>query len=199
MGKLILVTGGTRSGKSGFAQNLAESQIGPRYFIATCPNVDPEMDDRIRRHQQARIDRDWLTIEEEVDLVGIFSRMQDSHVCLIDCLTLWVNNLLFREEQSGRILTEQLMQNHCEAFIEQLKKYAGTAICVTNEVGMGIVPENASARLYRDLVGSCNQIMAQAADDVILVSCGIPLVLKSQEYKNIYSALHATFNKEGKK
>ena len=70
------------------------------------------------------------------------------------------------------------MRNHCEEVIEQIKKYAGTTICVTNEVGMGIVPENAAARLYRDLVGSCNQIIAQAADEVILVSCGIPLVLK---------------------
>ncbi len=178
MGKLILVTGGTRSGKSGFAQNLAESLEGPRYFIATCPKVDPEMDDRIRRHQQERDVGEWRTIEEEVDLGSIFGRVRDSRVCLVDCLTLWVNNLLFREEQAGRILTEQRMRNHCEEFIEQLKKYAGTTICVTNEVGMGIVPENAAARLYRDLVGSCNQIIAQAADEVVLVSCGIPLVLK---------------------
>jgi adenosylcobinamide kinase/adenosylcobinamide-phosphate guanylyltransferase len=199
MGKLILVTGGTRSGKSGFAQNLAESQPGPRCFIATCPKVDPEMDERIRWHQQARADGKWLTIEEEFDLGSIFSSIQDSHVCLIDCLTLWVNNLLFREEQSGRILTEKKMRNHCEGFIEQLKRYAGTTICVTNEVGMGIVPENASARLYRDLVGSCNQIVAQAADDVILVSCGIPLILKSHEKATPYSALHATFNKERKR
>ena len=192
MGRLILVTGGTRSGKSGFAQGLAESLAGPRYFIATCPRVDPEMDERIRRHQQARDDGHWQTIEEEINLGGIFSRMPDGQVCLVDCLTLWVNNLLFREEQSGRILTEPMMRRHCGEFIEKLKVFSGTTICVTNEVGMGIVPENSSARLYRDLVGSCNQVMAQASDEVILVSCGIPLVLKGREPR-------AILNKDEKK
>ena len=192
MGKLILVTGGTRSGKSGFAQGLAESLAGPRYFIATCPRIDPEMDERIRLHQQARDDGDWQTIEEEIDLGGIFGMMPGGQVCLVDCLTLWVNNLLFREEQSGRILTEAIMRKHCVRFIEKLKIFSGTTICVTNEVGMGIVPENSSARLYRDLVGSCNQIMAQASDEVILVSCGIPLVLKGREQRT-------TLNKDEKK
>lgn len=179
MGKLILVTGGTRSGKSEFAQSLAESMAGPRYFVATCPKVDPEMDERISKHQQARAAGEWRTIEEEVDLSSIFSRLEDAHVCLIDCLTLWVNNLLFREERSGRVLTEEMMREYCEEFINKTKSYSGTTICVTNEVGMGIVPENTSARLYRDLVGCCNQIVARAAGEVVLVSCGIPLVLKS--------------------
>ena len=197
MGKLILVTGGTRSGKSAFAQGLAETLEGPRFFVATCPKIDPEMDERIRRHQQARSDGKWRTIEEEIDLGSIFSRMPDSQVCLVDCLTLWVNNLLFSEEQAGNLLTEQLLRDHCRVFIEQSQGYAGTTICVTNEVGMGIVPENASARLYRDLVGSCNQVVAQAADEVILVNCGIPLILKSRENVNPHSAIYALFNKEG--
>jgi adenosylcobinamide kinase / adenosylcobinamide-phosphate guanylyltransferase len=187
MGKLVLVTGGTRSGKSGFAQNLAESLAGPRYFIATCPKVDPEMDGRIRRHQKARGDGEWLTIEEEVDLEGVFNKIHGSRVCLVDCLTLWVNNLHYREEMTEKILSEETMRNHCQKFIEQTKQYTGTTICVTNEVGMGIVPENASVRLYRDLVGCCNQVIAKAADEVILVTCGIPLILKSQEKTNPYS------------
>lgn len=179
MGKLILVTGGTRSGKSGYAQSLAESMPGPRYFVATCPKVDPEMDERIRRHQQMREKGDWRTIEEEMDLGGIFSRMENANVCLVDCLTLWVNNLLFQKEQSQEILTEDILRKYCEKFIEQAKRFSGTTICVTGEVGMGIVPENTIARLYRDLVGCCNQVIAQAATKVVLVSCGIPLVLKS--------------------
>jgi adenosylcobinamide kinase/adenosylcobinamide-phosphate guanylyltransferase len=179
MGKLILVTGGTRSGKSGYAQNLAESLAGPRYFVATCPKVDPEMDERIRRHQQMRGEGDWRTIEEEIDLGGIFNRMKHSNVCLIDCLTLWVNNLLFSLEGSREGLTEERLRRYCREFIEQAKVFPGTTICVTGEVGMGIVPENAAARLYRDLVGCCNQVIAEAASEVVLVSCGIPLVLKS--------------------
>jgi adenosylcobinamide kinase / adenosylcobinamide-phosphate guanylyltransferase len=179
MGKLILVIGGTRSGKSGYAQNLAESLAGPRYFIATCPKVDPEMDERVKRHQQARAEGEWRTIEEEVDLCGVYGRIENAQVCLVDCLTLWVNNLLFREQQQGKVLTEPMMREYCDAFVEQTKKFSGTTICVTGEVGMGIVPENDAARLYRDLVGCCNQIIARASEEVVLVSCGIPLPLKS--------------------
>jgi adenosylcobinamide kinase / adenosylcobinamide-phosphate guanylyltransferase len=178
MGKLILVTGGTRSGKSGYAQDLAESMAGPRYFVATCPKIDQEMDARIKRHQQMREQEDWLTIEEERDLNGVFDRMEGANVCLIDCLTLWVNNLLFHKERSQENLTENILQKYCREFIHGAQRFPGTTICVTGEVGMGIVPENAGARFYRDLVGCCNQIIARAADRVVLVSCGIPLELK---------------------
>lgn len=180
MGKLILVTGGTRSGKSGYAQELAESMPGPHRFVATCPRVDPEMDARIARHQRARKSELWQTIEEEIDLAFVFSRLDGQGVCVLDCLTLWVNNLLFQKSQQGKELTEEIMARYCNELIEGIKKFLGTVICVTNEVGMGIVPENRDARHYRDLVGYCNRLIAGAADRVVLVACGIPLVLKDE-------------------
>jgi adenosylcobinamide kinase / adenosylcobinamide-phosphate guanylyltransferase len=181
MGKLILVTGGTRSGKSDYAQGLAESLPGPRLFVATCPKIDPEMDERIRKHQQARANASWRTLEEELELCAIFEKIDGIGICLIDCMTLWVNNLLFYEESSGGALTEEKMTDHCRRLVANIKKFSGTIICVTNEVGMGIVPENQASRRYRDLVGCCNRIIASAADQVVLVTCGLPLVLKGEK------------------
>lgn len=179
MGRLILVTGGTRSGKSDFAQKLAESLSGPRYFVATCPKIDPEMDDRIRRHQRARAHADWKTVEEETDLAKIFEQVNEAGVCLIDCLTLWVNNLLYHEKTSGEVLTEEKISKYCAELVFEIKGTTATVICVTNEIGMGVVPENQTARRYRDLVGCCNRCIAKAAEEVILVTCGIPLTLKN--------------------
>ncbi len=178
MGRLILVTGGTRSGKSDYAQHLAESLSGPRLFVATCPKVDPEMDERIKRHQKARADADWETVEEETHLAKVFERLNGAGVCLIDCLTLWVNNLLYSEKTSGEVLTEEKIAKDCAELISEIKRSTATVICVTNEIGMGVVPENQTARRYRDLVGCCNRCIAKAADEVVLVTCGIPLTLK---------------------
>lgn len=177
MGKLIVVTGGARSGKSSFAQDLAESLEGPRTFLATCPRVDSEMDDRIQKHIADRAKKNWDTIEEEVALAQVLANSAAS-VILIDCLTLWVNNLLYLNESQGLDFSESEMVDHCHQLLKECKKYQGTIICVTNELGSGIVPENKTARLYRDLVGRCNQTLAAQADEVVLVSCGLPLYLK---------------------
>lgn len=178
MGKLILVTGGARSGKSDFALQLACAQPGPRCFIATCPVVDAEMEERIARHRQERTGGGWRTIEEQTDIAEIVQRHRDASVCLVDCLTLWVNNLLYHAEQSRRIFSDSDMRAQCALLIQAACAHPGTVLCVTNEVGMGIVPDNSSARLYRDLVGRCNRLVAAAASEVYLVSCGIPLRLK---------------------
>ncbi|MBU0665220.1 MAG: bifunctional adenosylcobinamide kinase/adenosylcobinamide-phosphate guanylyltransferase [Proteobacteria bacterium] len=178
MGRLILVTGGARSGKSDYALQLAQSLPSPRCFIATCPVVDSEMDERIARHREEREGEDWQTVEEQTDIAAILRRHQNDSVCLVDCLTLWVNNLLYHVEQSGKMFTDTEMRHQCDLLTEAASIHQGTVICVTNEVGLGIVPDNPSARLYRDLVGRCNRMMAAAASEVYLVSCGIPLQLK---------------------
>ena len=178
MANLVLVTGGCRSGKSAYALHLAESLPPTRLYVATCPVTDDEMRHRIEEHRRARGDRGWETIEEQVDLAGVLSRHTRHTVRLVDCVTLWINNLMFYAEQEGRPLTEADVAGHCSHMLDAGKGGRGTVIFVTNEVGMGVVPENAQARRYRDLVGRANQIIAARADTVTLVSCGIPLDLK---------------------
>ncbi|MBU0944432.1 MAG: bifunctional adenosylcobinamide kinase/adenosylcobinamide-phosphate guanylyltransferase [Proteobacteria bacterium] len=178
MGRLILVTGGARSGKSDYALTRAQALSGPHFFLATCPVIDSEMDDRIARHKADRKNGRWQTIEEELELAATISSLESPSVCLIDCLTLWVNNLLYLAEKTNMCFGEPEIQARAEALIHAADNYRGTLICVSNEVGMGIVPDNAAARVYRDLVGRCNRILAEAANEVILVSCGLPLFLK---------------------
>jgi len=176
--KLILITGGARSGKSDYAQVRAEAMAGPHCFLATCPVIDSEMDARIARHKADREESLWDTIEEELDLVAVIKTLQSGTTCLIDCLTLWINNLMYHAELSNAEFGEDEMGAKAQELIAQAKKFTGTILCVSNEVGMGVVPDNPDARRYRDLVGRSNRIIAAAADEVILVSCGLPLFLK---------------------
>ena len=181
MARLILITGGARSGKSDYALARAVSLSGPHTFLATCPVVDEEMEDRIRRHKDERQDRIWQTIEEELDLATTIDALENETVCLVDCLTLWINNLMYRAETVGLPFTEDDMRVKTEMLIASASSFQGTLICVSNEVGLGVVPDNVSARRYRDLVGRCNRTVAAAADEVIFISCGLPLFLKGQE------------------
>jgi adenosylcobinamide kinase/adenosylcobinamide-phosphate guanylyltransferase len=172
MGKMIFVTGGARSGKSRFAESLAESFGAPLCYIATCEARDPEMAERIAAHQARRTDA-WLTVEEPLRLAealknadGRFSAM------LVDCVTLWLSNLILCHEDDGRALAEARLLEDSIAALET------PLILVSNEVGMGIVPDNALARAFRDLAGRTNQILAAAADEVYVMISGIPLKLK---------------------
>lgn len=178
MSKLILITGGARSGKSDYAQLRAEAIAGEHFFVASCPVVDSEMDERIQRHKQDRANGKWKTIEEELDLSGVMNRLPTGSVCLVDCLTLWVNNLMYQAELSEKEFGENEMQVQAELFLQSAQTFTGTLFCVSNEVGLGVVPDNLLARKYRDCVGRCNRLIAAAADEVILVSCGLPLFLK---------------------
>jgi adenosylcobinamide kinase/adenosylcobinamide-phosphate guanylyltransferase len=183
MAKIILITGGGRSGKSAFAQKTAETLPGPRAYIATCPVIDREMGERIRKHREARRGKGWETIEETVDLAGVVRRSGRYRVLLVDCLTLWANNLLYDAEKRGEIFTEAAAVGRCRELTDACGAFGGTVILVTNELGMGIVPDNATARRFRDIAGRCNQEIAAAADTVTLVVSGIPLNLKSKELK----------------
>ena len=158
MARIVLVTGGCRSGKSAYAQCLAES-LPPRaacthgrLFVATCPVTDEEIQDRIQQHRQARRDRGWETVEEQCDLSGVFRRHGQHHVLLVDCITLWINNLMYHAQREGRSLAEADVAEQCRQMLETAETCRGTVIFVTNEVGLGVVPENHQARRYRDLV-----------------------------------------------
>ena len=178
MASLTLITGGSRSGKSSFAQRLAEERAGSRLFLATCPVTDPEMEVRILRHVQDRQKGNWDTVEEPVSIAAQLQQAQRYDTILIDCLTLWVNNLMYEAEKKGLVIDEDTVQLKTEQLLKAAHDHPGAVIMVTNEVGLGVVPDNAAARLFRDLVGRCNQCVAMEADRVYLVSCGIPQQIK---------------------
>jgi len=177
MAKLILITGGARSGKSSYALAIAEKISYSKLFVATSPQLDSEMSERIRRHKEERQGRGWQTIEEETELADIFSaKATKVDVVLIDCITLWINNILYSLGEEN--VDDHKISELCDHWVRKAIEYSGTVICVTNEVGMGVVPENRLARTYRDLVGTCNQLLGRMADEVVLVSCGIPVSIK---------------------
>ncbi len=178
MAYLTLVTGGCRSGKSDFAQHLAEEIEGGRLFIATSPCFDKEMDERISRHRLTRENRGWMTIEEEFFPDKAILENNDKSTVLLDCLTLWISNLLLLSEGRKEVLSEDNIVELAGQLLAACAKHKGAVTMVTNEVGLGIVPDNPLARKYRDLVGRCNQVIARAADRVFLVSCGIPVQIK---------------------
>ena len=180
MADILLVTGGSRSGKSAWAQTRAEEIPGPRIYLATCPVIDAEMAERIRKHREARQGKGWETLEETIDLTGVIRRHGDGRTILVDCLTLWINNLMYEREKQGGLLTEGDIVEQCRDVADACRSARGTVIFVTNEVGMGIVPENETARRFRDIAGRCNQEMAGAADGVTLLISGIPLQIKEK-------------------
>lgn len=178
MGKIILITGGSRSGKSDFAQKKAEETSNSRLYIATCPPLDSELEERIKRHQAAREGLGWQTVEEQLNISDVIEKNEEYSVILIDCLTLWINNIQYKAEVEKKCIDENHITEVTSDLIDICKKTDSTIFFVTNEVGSGIVPESAETRLYRDLVGRCNQYIGAAADEVFFVTCSVPLQIK---------------------
>lgn len=177
MSEITFITGGCRSGKSRRALELAETTGMNKTFIATCPVLDEEMNERIQRHQEERASGDWLTIEEPHCLESALEKAAKG-VVVVDCLTLWVNNLMFEAEKERRILSEEDVAGRSIQVLEAAQKFSGQVLFVSNEVGLGIVPENEMARRFRDLCGRVNQCIARASDHMILMVSGQPLVVK---------------------
>lgn len=173
--RMIFVTGGCRSGKSRYALHYANQHFSNKLFLATCEVLDEEMAQRIENHKKMR-GLEWRTVEEPVDIIDkIRKDRTDSEVILIDCLTLWLYNLLMKWDSDLRIMEET------ETLIDTLKKSDASFILVSNEVGMGIVPADPLSRRYRDLLGTMNQRIAEALDTVIFMVSGIPIFLKGKE------------------
>lgn len=171
MRQVILLTGGARSGKSRYALELA-TPYRKKAYVATAEPVDEEMRQRIARHRQER-PASFLTIEAPFELgEAIRSLPGDIEVAVVDCLTVWLGNLMHRRG------TEDAEFPEIETFLAAIQSVACDLIIVTNEVGMGIVPHNRMAREFRDLSGELNRKMAHIADQVILVVSGIPVQIK---------------------
>ena len=164
-----LVLGGARSGKSAFAERLVEASGLERIYLATGRAGDAEMRQRIAAHR-ARRGAGWRTVEEPLDLAGaLAAHSGGSRMVLVDCLTLWVTNLMMAEAEIDAAFT---------ALVQCLPRLAGPVLFVSNEVGLGIVPENAMARAFRDHAGRLNQMVAAAAAEVHFIAAGLPLKLK---------------------
>lgn len=165
---ITLVLGGARSGKSTFAESLARCH-SQRVYLATAERVDDEMVRRIEAHRRQR-GADWRTVEAPLDLAAAIRRESAPKVCLlVDCLTVWLGNLM---HYGWEIDAAQ------GALLDALAEVSGPVVLVANEVGLGIVPDNAAARAFRDHAGWLNQAVARLADRVYFVAAGLPLLLK---------------------
>ncbi len=168
----VLVLGGQRSGKSRYAEQLVTASGGARVYVATAAAGDEEMAQRIAGHQNRR-GSGWRTVEEPLDLPrAIVHEAGDGFHVLVDCLTIWVSNLM----GAGRDIEAETTR-----LVEALREARGDVVLVSGEVGLGVIPDNVLARRYADALGLVNQRVAEVADRVVLVAAGLPLVLKSEQ------------------
>ena len=167
-----LILGGARSGKSRYAENLAIQSGKKLIYIATATVFDHEMQQRVEQHKTDRQNQDWITIEEPIALANAIQQ-NDRFECviLVDCLTLWLNNLLAERDSS-------ILQTEVTALLACLKTIKGNVIFVSNEVGQGIVPMGELSRTFVDEAGRLHQQLAQKVDHVVLMVAGLPVIVK---------------------
>ena len=172
MAKITFIVGGARSGKSRFALKLTQQKSKKVAFIATCLPLDLEMNKRISIHRKSR-PAHWQTFEEPKDLVLVLKKIGSQFdTIIIDCLTLWVSNLLLKGKK------EIFIENKINQILMLLKKNRSRSIIVSNEVGLGIVPNSKMGRAFRDIAGRINQIVADKSDEVFFMVSGIPWRIK---------------------
>lgn len=181
-GKVILVTGGARSGKSEVAEQLAAALSGRVIYLATAGVYDDEMNHRVEKHRERR-PKNWVTVEETHWLAQALMAVPCGSCVLVDCLTLWITNLLLDESlppQGGaEVGKEEYIINEAGRVMETARSRELILILVSNQVGCGVVPDNRLGRLFRDVAGRVNQQVAALADRVYLVTAGIPVELKT--------------------
>ena len=163
-----MVVGGAASGKSRFAENLCISSGLPRFYVATAQAFDQEMRDKVAQHRVQR-GTGWTTIEEPFALTQVLRERRAGEIVLVDCLTLWLTNVMLDERDVGA---------ETAALLEAIAACPARLVIVSNEVGAGIVPENALVRRFRGAQGRLNQQVAAACDTVVTVIAGLPLALK---------------------
>jgi adenosylcobinamide kinase/adenosylcobinamide-phosphate guanylyltransferase len=166
--RLTFVLGGARSGKSRYAEGLVKDCAPPWIYVATAQALDHEMSARIAEHQKRR-DGGWRTVEAPLDLPGAIAAHGNKGPILIDCLTLWLSNVM---------LAGQDLSAEQQRLVTALRSADGPVVVVSNEVGLGIVPDNALAREFRDAQGRLNMQVAAIADRAVLIAAGLPLILK---------------------
>ena len=186
MKKVILLLGGARSGKSHFAQEYARRNGGKVLFVATATAGDQDMRSRIAEHKNGR-PSNWRTLEATTDIgTQIVANAGDEELIIIDCITMLVNNIFSRhDEKQFDTISDVVLEKEVVAEIEQLqrclKKVNASFLIISNEVGLGLVPDNRMGRLYRDILGRANQMLAQISDEVYLLAAGIPLRVKPND------------------
>lgn len=191
---IITVTGGARSGKSTFAERWCMKHAHAAVYVATGQAFDEEMKKRISLHRQQRESSGypWTTVEEPLHLPERVSKLGNDQASvlpdvhpyvLVDCLTLWLSNVLISAESEEFSSSTEVVKQEIDRLASAVAAFPGTIVLVTNEVGSGIVPEYPLGRLYRDLAGMLNRTIADISDQVFLVTAGIPIELKSREYR----------------